>query len=80
MVAHSTADMTVRERYRSKRKTRIDALAHKVAKRIFITTTLIAIVLLLIVFLRPETFEVDDGPHRFGEVEKVVPRSADTRQ
>ena len=68
----------VRERYKSKRKRRIDALAYKVGKRIFIATALIVIVILVILFVKPEVFEVDDSPHRFGELEKVVPRGLDT--
>src|SRR5689334_11192363 len=65
--------MKVRRRYQSKRKARIDALAHEVGKRLFIIIGLIAMALLVVLFLRPQTFEVDDSTHRFGEVEKVVP-------
>ena len=78
MVAHIAADMTVRKRCKSKRKARVDALAHNVGKRMFIIVALIAIAVLVVLFLRPQTFEVDDRIHRFGEVEKVVPKSADT--
>ena len=70
--------MTVRKRYKSKRKARIDALAHNVGKRLVVIIGLIAIALLVVLFLRPQTFEVDDRTHRFGEVDKVVPSSADT--
>jgi hypothetical protein len=73
MFARGAADMTVLKRYKSKRTARIDALAHNVGKRMFIIIGLIAIALLVVLFLRPQTFEVDDSTHRFGEVEKVVP-------
>jgi uncharacterized membrane protein len=70
----------VRERHKSTRKARIDALARRVGKRLFIATAVIAIVLLLVLFLKPETFEVDDGPQRFGGVEKAVPRNTSTEK
>jgi hypothetical protein len=70
--------MMARERYSSKRKIRINALAHKVGKRMFIATALIAITILVVLFLKPEVFEIDDAPHHFGDAEKVLPRNADT--
>ncbi|HLH31801.1 MAG TPA: hypothetical protein VKY31_11400 [Terriglobia bacterium] len=51
-------------------------MARSVGKRLFIIMGLIAIAILVVLFLRPETFEVDDSVHRFGEVEKVVPSRA----
>src|SRR5262245_1349866 len=69
-----TPHMMVRGRYKSKRMARIDALAQKVGKRMFITTALIAVAILLILFLKPEVFEFDDGPHRLGDAERAVPR------
>jgi hypothetical protein len=78
-VARGTAaHIMARERYSSKRKIRINALAHKVGRRMFIATALIAIIILAVLFLKPEVFEVDDAPHHFGHVEKVLPRNGDT--